>query len=142
VAKLARALRPGGAFVSHEYFEYGTWRLVPPESSLDRFVQLVIAAWRESGGEPNVGLEIPSWCEAEGMTIASLAPLVDVIDASQPSWQWPRSFIESGLARLVDLSRLSPQESAAIWQAFLSRETAPQARMITPAVLEVIAIGS
>jgi SAM-dependent methyltransferase len=147
IARLARALRPGGAMVSHEYFEYGTWRMAPPEPSLDRFVQQVIAAWRESGGEPNVGLEIPSWCEAEGLKIASLTPLVDVIapagvrDSSPPSWQWPRSFIESGLARLVELSRLSREDADATWQAFLAREAAPGARMITPAVLEVIAVA-
>ena len=139
IARLSRALKPGGVLVSHEYFEYGTWRMAPPNDEIDRFVRLVIQSWREAGGEPNVGLEIPSWCEAHGLEILSLRPLVDVIDPRHPTWQWPRSFIESGLARLVDLGRLDRAGADDIWRAFVDREQTPHTRMMTPAVLETIA---
>src|SRR5258705_6854889 len=29
LSRIARALRPGGALVFHEYFDYSTWRLAP-----------------------------------------------------------------------------------------------------------------
>src|SRR5262245_1354768 len=41
-AKLARALRPGGRLVVHEYFDYASWRLLPPSAEPDEFVRLVM----------------------------------------------------------------------------------------------------
>jgi SAM-dependent methyltransferase len=139
ITRIHRALKPGATFVSHEYFDYGTWRLAPPCAELDEFVALVIDAWRTTGGEPNIGLELPAWLEALGFEITSARPLVDVIDPSSPIWPWPRAFIQSGLRRLVGVGRLDGGRAEAIWETFEQRERAPYTRMITPAVLEVIA---
>jgi SAM-dependent methyltransferase len=141
IARIGGALAPaGGTFVSHEYFEYGTWRLAPPSAEIDEFVHLVIRSWREAGGEPNIGLELPSWIEEQGLTVTSLTPIVDVIDPSSATWQWPRTFIETGLARLTDLGHLDRDRAAAIWRGFLAREATPHTRMVTPSVLEIIAV--
>lgn len=141
VTRIHRALRPGGVFVSHEYFDYGTWRLAPPCDELDEFVQVVMGSWRDAGGEPNIGLELPGWLEAAGFEIAALRPLVDVIDPSSPIWPWPRAFIRSGLRRLVDLGQFDRPRADAIWRTFEHRERMPHTRMITPAVLEIVAIS-
>src|SRR5262245_41380831 len=37
IARLGRALRPGGVFVSHEYVDYRTWRVVPRSEPFERF---------------------------------------------------------------------------------------------------------
>jgi ubiquinone/menaquinone biosynthesis C-methylase UbiE len=139
VTRIRRALKSDGVFVSHEYFDYGTWRLAPPSDELDEFVARVIDSWRRAGGEPNIGLELPAWLEALGFEILSARPLVDVIEPSNPVWLWPRAFIQSGLRRLVELGHLDDGRADEIWRAFEQRERAPHTRMITPAVLEVIA---
>src|SRR5919109_4859815 len=38
-------LKPGARFVIHEYFNYGTWRSVPPAPEIDDFVATVIRTW-------------------------------------------------------------------------------------------------
>jgi hypothetical protein len=63
---------------------------------------------------------------------------VDVVSRDDPQWQWLRSFIDVGRRRLADLGQLSSSEAESLWDAFTAHE-ATDARMITPAVLEIIA---
>lgn len=139
LARVARALRPGAALVVHEYFDYATWRLLPRSPEHEEFVRVVMESWRSSGGEPDIGLQLPSWLRELGLETRELRPLVDVVAPSSFVWQWPRAFIEVGLRRLVALRRLEPERAAALLSSFLAREQAPGALMATPAVLELLA---
>ncbi len=139
VGRLAAGIRPGGVIVIHEYFDYAAWRMLPPCPELQEFVGCVIASWRENGGEPDIALSLPSWLENLGFEIRSLRPIVDVVQTGQPKWQWMSSFLEIGRRRLVDLGYLSAARSESILQAFRALESHPGTRMVTPAVLEIIA---
>jgi hypothetical protein len=55
-------------------------------------------------------------------------------------WQWPTTFIEVALHRLVDLRHLTPERALAISQALAAAQAHPHTLMITPAVLEIIAV--
>ena len=140
LAKIHAALRPGGAFVSHEYFDYGQWRLAPETTELDEFVRAVITTWRDSGGEPNVGVEIPQWCASLGFDVRETRPIMDVLAPQDAAWQWPRAFVASGLHRLTELGHFTPARADEIWRAFLAREAAAETLMVTPAVLETVAV--
>ncbi len=139
LARVAASLRPGGVLVLHEYFDYGTWRLSPRCAEMEEFVQVVMQSWRANGGEPDIGLDLPRWLAELGFT-TSLQPLVEVISPAHPMWEWPRSFIAVGLERLVNLGYLSSTRGQEIAQAIFDREATPHALMITPAVLEIIAV--
>jgi SAM-dependent methyltransferase len=52
---VAAAVRPGGAIVIHEYYDYRSWRLLPPCPELEEFVGVVMDSWRADGGEPDAG---------------------------------------------------------------------------------------
>src|ERR1700758_2799269 len=52
LAGIGAALNPTGIIVCHEYFDYATWRTVPPSAELEDFVAAVMASWRDNGGEP------------------------------------------------------------------------------------------
>jgi SAM-dependent methyltransferase len=137
--RVATILTPGGTFAAHEYFDYGTWRFVPPLAEMDEFVNLVIASWRESGGEPNIGLDMPEWLDALDFDVTRARPIVELIDPQHALWPWPRAFIASGLRRLVDLGLLTSARAREIQQACDAREGSAHPRMITPAVLEIVA---
>ena len=139
VTRVAHCLRPGGAFVIHEYFDYRTWRLGPRVPELEEFVSEIIAAWRDTGGEPDIGLVLPSWLEEDGFRIESLTPIVHVVPPSSFVWQWPAAFVDSGLDRLVALGRIDPDRRVHIATAFERATREPGTRMVTPAVLEIIA---
>lgn len=139
VTEIARSIRPGGTFVSHEYFAYDTWRFLPPTEELSEFVRVVSAGWRATGGEPDIGLQIPRWLAEEGFDIVEVRPLIDVVTPASYVWQWPKSFVAVGTARYVDLGTMTPERGQAIVDAFARREQEPHTMMITPGVLETIA---
>ncbi len=140
MARVAAALKPGGVLVMHEYLHYDTWRLSPRSPEFEEFVRAVIKSWRAAGGEPEIGLDLPRWLEELGFEIRSLTTIMDVVSASDFVWQWPRAFVDVGLRRLVDLGELSEEQAHAITQAFATGEATPGTRMVTPSVVEIIAV--
>jgi hypothetical protein len=139
LARIAAALRPGGAFVSHEYFDYASWKTLPRSEPFEEFVNATIANWRRSGGEPDIGAEVPRWLEELGFEIESVKPLVFVISPRDFMWHWPTSFMDIGLRRLVDLGAITPERAPELERALREITTSKSTRMITPGVLEVIA---
>jgi len=140
LARITLALKPGGTLVMHEYLHYATWRLSPRSSDFEEFVSTVIESWRESGGEPDIGLDLPRWLGELGFDVRSLNPIVDIVPPSHFVWQWPKAFVEVGLQRLVQLDRMRAERAREIWSDFTQREATPGTLMITPVVLEVIAV--
>jgi SAM-dependent methyltransferase len=139
VARIAAALKPGGVLVIHEYFQYSTWRFTNRSPVFEEFVRTVEKSWRATGGEPNIALDLPAWLEDAGVRVTSLLPIVDVISPDNFVWQWPKSFVDVGLRRLVDIGDMTEEQAQVIRNEFVACESAPHARMITPGVLEIIA---
>jgi SAM-dependent methyltransferase len=141
VHDLAERLEVGGTVALHEYFDYGTWRTAPRSPELEDFVGAVIASWRESGGEPDVALDLPRWLEEAGFDVVHVRPIVDVIGPGHDKWQWLAAFIESGRRRLVDLGAFDRERSEALGRAVAAWEASPSPPfMVTPAVLEIVAV--
>src|SRR5918993_1419642 len=93
----------GASLVFHEYADYGTWRMMPPEPELEFFVELVMKAWRADGGEPDIGRWIPRWFEELGLTVTSTRLHGSVISPSDYMWEWPAAFVRTGTERLATL---------------------------------------
>ncbi|MGH7149316.1 MAG: hypothetical protein ACREIU_01395, partial [Planctomycetota bacterium] len=126
--------------VLHEYFHYATWRLAPRSPEHEEFVRIVMETWRATGGEPDVGLDVPRWLGELGFETKEIRPILEVVTPRDPLWQWPKTFVGSGLRRLVELGRLTPERAESIARAFAAAEATPDAFLVTPAVLEVIAV--
>lgn len=139
VARIRGALKTGAVVAFHEYGEYRTWRLAPECPPFDRFVDHVIRSWREDGGEPDVGRSIPGWLEASGFEVRSVRAIIEIVTPRDYMWQWPREFVRIGRTRLRDLGAIDQREADEIWREFTRTEAGPSARMITPAVMEIIA---
>lgn len=138
--RVAAALRPGGVFVIHEYFNYAAWKMAPRCAELEEFVRAVMRSWRADGGEPDIAVDLLQWLPECGFEVRAAQPIIDAVSPSDFIWHWPVSFVRVGLRRLVDLGYFSSQRADEIAQAVLARESQPQARMFTPAVLELIAV--
>jgi SAM-dependent methyltransferase len=139
VADVRRIVRPGGAIVFHEYLDYAAWRLLPRSIEFEEFVRVVIDTWRATGGEPDIGLDLPAWLSAEGFDTLETHPIVDIITPADAAWHWPASFFEVGLRRLVDIGAFTTERAAAVTSAFKTHESRPDARMLLPVVGELIA---
>jgi SAM-dependent methyltransferase len=138
--RVVRAVRPGGTLVLHEYVGYRGWRLSPPSPEFNTFVEHVITTWRENGGEPDIGLDLPRWLTEMGAEVREMRPLVEITRPSDFFWQWPNAFVEVGLERMVQIGRVSAAEAGRIRSAYRASQAAPGAFQVTPTVIEVIAV--
>ena len=140
LARAADALRPGGAMVMHEYVDYRAWRLSPRSEVFEGFVEEVIASWRATGGEPDIGLALPGWLAELGMEVRALTPLTFAPRVGDPEWAWPTAFVDTGVKRLIDLGRLDAAHGKAIADAYARTQRTPGAFQVTPTVIEIVAL--
>jgi SAM-dependent methyltransferase len=139
LAKIVAALEPGGRIVLHEYFDYRSWRAAPRCPELEEFVAAVMSSWRDTGGEPDIALQLPTWLDELGLHVIHTRTIVEFPEPGSLTWAWLRAFLEVGGRRLVSLGYLTAARAAAICQAFEAFESSPACRMITPGVLEIVA---
>ncbi len=137
VRHIAQALKPGGVAIFHEYADYGAWRTMPPDPDVERFRDLVIRSWRDSGGEPDIALQLPDMLKGAGMEIVAARPLAEIVRPSDFTWRWPAAFMAVNAARLHELGYADDDEARRFARAL--DESAQDRLMITPLVAEIIA---
>ena len=137
--KIASALRDGGVAIFHEYVEYKTWTFLPPRPYHAKFVEAVMESWRASGGEPDIGKELPALLQRNGFSILSVTPHVFAINPTDEMWQWPATFIQSGAERMKELGQIDGAFAVQLRDEFAAAEKKSGAVMLTPLVIEVIA---
>jgi SAM-dependent methyltransferase len=140
LAKVREALRPGASLVLYEYLDYTTWSLLPRVAEIEALVPIVVSSWRAAGGDPDVGREIPAWLDELGFDVRVVRPMVDVVTPVDYTWQWPATFVEVGVARLVATGYLDEATGHATIAAYRAASARPETRMITPMVAEIIAV--
>ncbi|MDE2148384.1 MAG: methyltransferase domain-containing protein [Gammaproteobacteria bacterium] len=139
LSKLARAVRPGGVAIFHEYVDYSTFRLAPRSPAVEAFVQRVGDSWRASGGEPDVALALPSVLTQTGFRVRSATPKIFCVRPSDYVWQWPASFIDINLKRMLELGQVDETWAAMVRHEFDTAGSNPDSLMFTPMVLEIVA---
>src|SRR5689334_19775423 len=134
------ALKPGGTIVLHEYLDYRTWRLFPQNDVFEDFVQEVMASWRANGGEPDIGPPLAQWLPSLGVEVRSLIPIQETVRVQDPLCAWPNAFIGTGVDRLVELGRITPEKGAAIHEAYAKHLATPNTFQSVPSVLEIVGV--
>ena len=105
----------------------------------ERFREHVITTWRESGGEPDGAFQLPGPLAENGFVIRSVTPHIFCLRPGDYMWQWPLTFVESYLQRLIETGRIDNNFAEKVRTALVSAEKNPNVRMVTPLVLEIIA---
>ncbi len=139
VQKLGGVLRAGGRAIFHEYAHYLTWRFIPRLPNQERFAQEVKASWSAVGGKADIGLDLPIYLQQNGFVVRSAVPRIYCVGPADEMWQWPASFIGIGLARLEELGRIDASFAAKVMEEVSAANANPQALLITPLVLEIVA---
>jgi SAM-dependent methyltransferase len=139
VKKLASIIRHGGRAIFHEYGHYTTWKFFPQRASLEQFRSHVIATWRESGGDPDTGLQLPAWLARNGFAVRTIVPRVFCLQPGDYMWQWPSQFIHVHLLRLQELGRIDTKFADQVRADLAAAEKEQPSFMLTPLVLEIVA---
>ena len=139
IHKIGKMLPKGGSSIFFEYGDYSTWRLAPQNDVIEKFVDEVMQSWRDSGGEPDIALKLPSLLVKEGFRVRSVKPHIFCIRPNEYTWKWPAAFIGTNLNRLTNLGRITTQWAKSVRKELEKTESNPNSYMITPLVLEIIA---
>jgi SAM-dependent methyltransferase len=139
IQKLSQVMPRGSLSIFHEYGHYETWRFFPRLPIQERFREHVIATWRESGGEPDGAAQLPEMLSDHGFVIRSSRPHVFCLRPNDYMWQWPATFIETYLPRLIVMGRINQKFADKVRADLASAEKNRNAFMVTPLVLEIIA---
>jgi hypothetical protein len=118
---------------------YETYQSIPPSTRIEEFIIHVMRSWRDFGGEPNVARFLPAYLAAAGCRVLETRPISFSAQPHQPVWQWPASFIDVNLQRLLDLGLVDADWVTAVKDDMRRLEANPNALLITPMVLEIIA---
>jgi SAM-dependent methyltransferase len=139
IRKLSGVMRKGGRAIFHEYGYYETWRFFPRLPMQEEFREHVIATWRESGGEPDAAPALPALLSQNDFVIHSAKPHIFALRPNDEMWQWPATFIDVYLPRLQGMGRIDQEFADKMRADFAGAEANPNALMITPLVLEIVA---
>jgi ubiquinone/menaquinone biosynthesis C-methylase UbiE len=139
VEKIARALKPGGRFVSQEYFNWGALTVRPESDAHAKVVSACLESWNRSEGEINVGGQLPRIVSECGMKVTHLAPQSRLGRPRSLEWQWVTTFLHSYIPRLIRMGLLSEADYA-LWKSEWSAlEKNPAAMCFCPQMVELIA---
>ncbi len=140
IAKVAKAIQPGGAFAIHDYCDYRSWRTAPKHPILEEFVSETMASWRDTGGDPDIGLRLPVLLSEAGFEVVHARPIARVFSPDEEGWKWPEAYILNHAQRLIELRGKSPAWAESVVADLREAEKDPRSLMISPMVLEIVAV--
>lgn len=137
---VARALKPGGVFALQDYVNYEGVLLAPHSEPFSRFMKAVATAWRDHGGDPQVGLRLPALLAQHGFNVTDIRPLHRIARPRSPFWTWPTIFIKSYAPKLVAEGRLSGEDHEALVADWQAHAQDPSAFFCSPPMVEILAV--
>lgn len=141
ISGVARALKPGAAFVVHDYVNYERGFVVAPRAPIfDRVIQVVGESYRARGGNPDIGTELPRIMNDCGLEVKEINSLVRIARPRTALWRWPETFFQIYLPTLVGPGLLTEDERLAFEATWRERSNDPSAFFSSPPVLEVIGV--
>lgn len=139
ISKLHNALKKGGIFVAHEYFDWSTLQTEPYKPALAKGIAAALQSLRDQNGDIDVGRKLPVYFQRAGFELVSTRPMIKMATPKQFAWNWPKSFFNIYLPKLVDAGYLTKQQVIEALQDFEDLEYEVGATIFCPTMREVIA---
>ena len=140
LAKVAKALKPGGKMVLHEYYDWSTHQTSPQMPHLSEAIAACLKSFKEQPGDIDVGRELPRMLTELGMEISHTRPMIKMARPHELTWQWPRSFYDIYFPKLVQMGYLSEETKVSALKEVALLEKDPSSTLCCPMLIEVIAV--
>lgn len=138
INKLHKALKLGGVFVTHEYFDWSTLQTEPFKPALAKGIESALQSLRDQNGDIDVGRKLPTYFKNAGFELVSSRPMTKMATPKEFTWNWPKSFFNIYLPKLVDAGYLSEKEVKDALQEFDDLDNEVGATIFCPTMREVI----
>ncbi|HEX5052931.1 MAG TPA: methyltransferase domain-containing protein [Planctomycetota bacterium] len=139
VRNVAHRLRPGGHFVVHDYFNYGSMTLAPRRRSHDLAVAATMSAWRDNGGDPDVVGRLPGMLAEHGLRLVHLDVHQRIARGSDSMFAWPDTWWRTFAPKLVAMGRLAQTDCDELLADLTAVRHSDTAFVQCPPVYELIA---
>ena len=140
IAKVQKALVPGGAFVIHEYYDWSTFQTEPSFPNLDKCIAAALNSFKSSESEIDIGRKIPELFFNQGLEVINIRPMTKLATPESLTWQWPKSFLNIYLPRVVEMGLLEEGICKNGLAEMAELEYLPEATLLCPHMVEVIGI--
>lgn len=139
VDRIARALKPGACLAVQDYINYRAMTWGPGSTICTRVVEATARSWELRGGDPAVGLRLPSLMHRSGLRIREVRSLVRVATPGDALWAWPDSFFRIFVPKLVAQGFLTPADHDTWLTEWETLSADPASVFNAPNMVEVIA---
>ncbi len=140
VAGVARALKPGGRFAVHDYFNYAAMTMAPRRASHDRVVAATVASWRAHGGDPDIAGRLPGLFARHGLRLVHLAVHQRVARGGDPMFAWPDTWWRTYAPKLVEMGYLTQSDCDALFADLDAVRRSETDYIVPPPVTELLAV--
>ncbi len=142
VRGVVSALRPGGRFVIHDYFNYGSMTMAPRRRSHDLAVAATMQSWRAQGGDPDIMARVPAMLVAAGCRIERLQVHQRIARGSDAMFAWPDTWWRTFAPKLVQKGLLAQADCDRLVADLEAIRRSPADFVSCPPVYELIAVRS
>ncbi len=139
LAKVLKALKPGGKMVIHEYYDWSTFQTEPNHPALTKAIKATLKSFKNSDSEIDIGRELPRLMEELDMNVLNIRPMAKLVTPKDATWHWPKSFFHSYFPRLIEPGYLTQGEVSEAFSATDEWENKKGATVFCPMMIEVIA---
>lgn len=139
--KVVDSMLPGGVIVVQEYFDWSTFQVQPNMPALQLGIDSIFNTYKnKQEGDIDVGRKVSGFLYDLGLEVISTRPLSKLVTPEQFAWQWPKTFLEIFLPKMVDLGHLTVKQVEYALDELYQLEQFDSGTILCPHMIEVIAI--
>ena len=139
LAAIHRLLKPGGKFVSIEYFRFREMSVWPESAHFQKLYAQVYRLLQQGGGDPDLGGKMPELMEKAGFVQMEVQPVYRTGKSGSPLWEWI-SQTNPNHENLVRAGLLTAAELEAYHQDWAARGQQANAFVLAPPIM--ISVGA
>lgn len=137
ISGIARALKPGGRVIVHDYFNYETMTTAPRSPAFAKAVAATAKSWRDTGGNPDVVEKVPEMLAKAGLEVSDVRVETRVARAHESMWTWPDVWWKIYVPVLVRTGYLTEADQARFVEEWSALCKDPSSFVVCPPVFEV-----
>ena len=137
VRKISGTLAPNGVAIFHEIARQDTWQFSPPLPQQQKFVRHVLL--QNSGGNHGVALRLARLLKENGFALRSTKPHIFCVRSNDPMWEWTTGFLGNTESSGGQIRPIEARFIEELRQQIAQLSTNPNALMLTPLLLEIVA---
>ena len=139
--KIEKSMLPGAVIVCHEYYDWATFKVEPHLPNLQAGIDAIFDTYKnKQDGDIDVGRKLPAYFYEIGLEVISTRPLSKLVTPEQISWQWPKSFLEIFMPKMVNLGHMTTKQVEYALDELYQLENMDGATIQCPHMVEVVAI--